>query len=268
MEPEELVRQGRLDEALAALTERVRKDPADPKLRVFLFQLLAVMGDWQRAMTHLNVAADLDPKAILMAEVCRPALNSEALRAEIFAGNRSPHLFGEPDEWVGWMVQANALAAQGHFGAAQELRQQALEAAPAIPGTINGQPFEWVMDSDGRLGPILEAIIEGRYFWVPFTCIRRLVVEEAQDLRDLVWVPAHFTWTNGGAAYGLIPTRYPGSESSSDPAVRLARKTEWLEKEGDLYVGLGQRMLTTDTAEVAILETRELVLGDQEEASA
>ncbi len=41
---EEDVRQGRLDEALAALQAAIRKAPADPKYRVLLFQLLSVMG--------------------------------------------------------------------------------------------------------------------------------------------------------------------------------------------------------------------------------
>jgi len=263
-DPRELVQQGQLDEALKELQNQVRSKPSDAALRVFLFQLLAIEGNWDRAMTQLNVAAELDPNVLLMAQVCRPALNCEALRAEIFAGKRTPHIFGEPEEWVGWMVQANALAAEGHYGAAQELRQQALEAAPANPGRVDDTPFEWLMDSDSRLGPILEAIIDGRYFWVPYACIHQVVIEEAQDLRDLVWAPANFVWANGGTGIGLIPTRYPGSEKSDDPAIRLARRTEWAEKEGELYLGLGQRVLATDAGDYDLLATRVIAFEIEE----
>ena len=75
--------------------------------------------------------------------------------------------------------------------------------------------FEWLADADSRLGPILEAVIDGRYFWVPLENIHQIVLEKPKDLRDVVWVPAEFMWRNGGTAVGLIPSRYPGSESST-----------------------------------------------------
>src|SRR5438552_15339828 len=65
---EESVRAGRLDEALADLQGQVRKKPADARLRTFLFQLLAVRGEWDRALTQLKVAAELDPSAMAMAK--------------------------------------------------------------------------------------------------------------------------------------------------------------------------------------------------------
>ena len=57
---EQAVREGDLDGALRNLQDQVRKEPSKAELRVFLFQLLAVMGQWERANTQLNVAvADL-----------------------------------------------------------------------------------------------------------------------------------------------------------------------------------------------------------------
>jgi len=260
-EPEQLVRQGNLAEALRLIEERIRKNPADAKLRVFLFQLLCVLGDWERAITQLNVAAEMDPKCMEMALVYRPVLNCEALRAEVFAGRHAPHVFGEPEEWVGWMVQANQLVAEGHFAASQELRDKALDAAPATAGVVDGKPFEWIMDNDPRLGPILEAYVDGRYFWVPFHRIRRVVTDKPADLRDKVWLPARFVWANGGTAVGFIPTRYPGSERSDDPGIRLAAKTDWVEREGELFLGKGQRMFATNDADYALLDVRAITLG-------
>src|SRR5207253_2369151 len=110
----------------------------DAKLRVFMFQLLAVTGQWERAATQLKVCNDQDPSTLLMAQVCGPALAAENLRAEIFAGKRSPLLLGEPAEWVGSLLQAHKHFADGHFEAAAELRDKAFEAAPATSGSING----------------------------------------------------------------------------------------------------------------------------------
>jgi type VI secretion system protein ImpE len=59
----------------------------------------------------------------------------------------------------------------------------------------------------------------------------------------------------------LIPSRYPASEASADPIIRLGRKTEWRELAPDTFVGLGQRMWATDAGEYPMLDTREIKLG-------
>ena len=263
-EAESLISKGDLRGALDKIQAEIRKQPDNAKFRIFLFQLLSVLGQWDRALTQLNVAAELDKANLLMAQVCREALSCEALRAEIFAGERSPLVFGEPEEWMVWLIQAVKLAAKGEFKAVEELRERAFELAPSIPGTIDGEKFEWISDADSRLGPILEAVIDGRYYWVPFSNISLMKIDKPEDLRDVVWAPANFIWKNGGNSVGLIPTRYSDSHSQDDPALQLARKTDWIEKEGNLFIGLGQRMLATDQGEYPLLECRNITLYQPE----
>ena len=52
--------------------EQVRSEPANAKLRVFLFQLLCVNGDWDRALSQLNVAGELDAGTPVMIYACGP----------------------------------------------------------------------------------------------------------------------------------------------------------------------------------------------------
>ena len=52
---EQSLRNGDPAEALVRLQEDVRANPADAKLRVFLFQLLCVVGQWERALNQLTV---------------------------------------------------------------------------------------------------------------------------------------------------------------------------------------------------------------------
>jgi len=255
------LRLGSLDDALRELKDEVRRNPADAKKRIFLFQLLAVTGDWGRALTQLDVLADLDPKALAMVQTYREALRCEALRAEVFAGRKSPVIFGDPPPWIARLVEAARLVAEGRYGASERLRQEAFEAADATPGSVDGAPFAWIADGDSRLGPVFEAIVAGRYYWVPVQNVTEVVLEEPADLRDLVWMPAYFTWANGGQSPALIPTRYPGSEASPDDPVRMARQTEWIEHEGDVVLGRGQRMLMTDRGEHALMDVRSIRLG-------
>jgi type VI secretion system protein ImpE len=288
MAADELLREGKLDEALAALTAEVRSKPADAKLRVFLFQLLAVQGNWERALTQLNVAGEMDPSTLAMVQTYREGIRCELLRAEIFAGKRSPLIFGQPDEWLALLIQAQRLAAEGKAQAAAELRDKAFEAAPATSGTIEiakhsgppapsrqGSPakeetttteFQWLADADSRLGPVLEAIVNGRYYWIPLHRLKQIDVEPPADLRDVVWMPAHFVWANGGDNVALIPTRYAGSERHPDPLIRLARKTDWQDAGGGLFVGQGQRMLASDSGEFSLMDVRQVSLNVADEA--
>ncbi len=267
MSAEQEIRDGRPEAALAALQDRVRQDPSNAKHRVFLFQLLSILGDWERALNQLNVAAELDAANLVMAQTYREALRCEALRAEVFSGKHSPMVMGKPAQWVALVMEALRLTAQGAQARSQALREEAFEAAPATSGTIDDQPFEWIADADPRLGPLLEVIVNGNYYWVPFERIHLIQIEEPADLRDLVWTPAQFTWANGGDAVGLIPTRYPGSEASDDSAVRMARKTQWREQDADLCTGLGQRLLATDRGEFPLMDVRRITLIVSEGAS-
>ncbi len=260
---ERAVRDGDLDAALRLLQEHVRSRPSDVRPRIFLFQLLSVLGQWDRALTQLNVAAELDATALAMAQMYREALQCEMLRAGVFAGKKAPLVLGQPDEWLALLIESLLTGgdASPHAAAqARSLRERAFEAAPTTAGSIDGVPFEWIADGDMRLGPVCEVVLNGRYYWVPFTRIARIDIEAPVDLRDVVWMPAHLTFANGGDAVAVIPTRYPGSESSADPRVRLARKTEWHEAAPEVFHGLGQRVLTTDAGEHPVMDVRTIVL--------
>jgi type VI secretion system protein ImpE len=257
---EEALRKGDLDAALSELQAEVRKRPADFRLRTFLFQLLCVRGEWNRALTQLNVAGELDASALLMVQTYREALRCEVYRAEVFSGKRLPMSLGEPDAWFAPLVQSLSVASEGHREEAARLRAAAFEGAPEVSGAFNGQPFAWIADGDARIGPCLELVLSGRYYWVPFHRIRTLIFDAPTDLRDLVWMPAQIIWANGGEAVALIPTRYPGSEAAADTALRLARRTDWQQQSEDVYFGLGQRAFITDSQEFALLDARRIDL--------
>jgi len=255
---QESLRAGRLDEALAHLQAQVRKEPGDARHRVFLFQLLAVLGRWERALTQLQAAGELDSTMMPMVGTYRQALAAEAVRAAVFAGRESPSLVGEPQEWMAWIVEASRLTAAGDHARAGELRARAFEEAPPTPGEMDGARFEWIADADGRLGPLLEVILRGRYTWLPLQRVRAIRLEAPADLRDLVWTPAFFTLETGAELPGLIPTRYPGSEQSDDPQIRLSRRTEWAELGAGTgcWAGTGQRTLATDQGDRPLLDVR------------
>ena len=255
---EELVAAGEPQAALAVLQAQIRVQASDAKLRVFLFQLLCVLGQWDRALKQLDVCGEMDDANLAMVATYRDAVQSEPLRTAVFDGHTTPMVVGRPDGWLASLIESLRAEGRGDTALASRLRADALEAAVPVSGRLNGEPFAWVADADSRLGPVLEAVIEGQYRWVPFEALSKVVIDAPTDLRDLVWAPAHLTLANGAELIALLPVRYPAL-ASSDEAMLLARGTDWLDTGNGQFHGIGQRLFVTDAAEVGMLDVRELI---------
>jgi type VI secretion system protein ImpE len=256
-EIESLIREGEVAKAITVAKDGARSHPSKPEYRRLLFDLFCVSADWQRALTQLRVYSELASDEKLL-KVFGDLIHCENLRADIFAGNKTPVVMGEPEEWIGSLIKSNELAAKGQFEAAGELREKAFEGAQPVAGTINGEAFEWLGDADARLGPVIEIILNGQYKWLPIHQIQSMTLGEPAELLDLVWAQTEFTWTNGGQGVGFIPVRYPGTEAAGDEAMLLSRKTDWKAVEEGFEFGLGQREISTNEADYALLDVREI----------
>ena len=138
-----LIREGNLAGAMAGAKDLVRKQPAVAAHRVLLFQLFTVDGEWDKALTQLEVVGELDKLALPMVQAYREVLRCEALRASVFAGQRSPMVFGDPEPWVALLLEALRASAAGKYAEAAALREQVFEQAPATAGSLDGEPFEF-----------------------------------------------------------------------------------------------------------------------------
>ena len=248
-----------LAETLAKLQNQIRVDASNGKLRTHLFQLLCVMGNWKRALSQLQLCAQLDAKALPMAQTYREAIRCELFRNEVFAGKRTPQIMGQPPAWIGSMIEALKHDGAGDKAAAAALRAKAMDEAEPKGCTIDGVTCEWIADGDSRLGPVCEVIANGQYYWLPFESCKGIIVEAPADLRDLVWAPAELLLPNEGRVPALIPTRYAGTaESTAANAddLKQSRSTEWIEQYEDVWFGVGQRLWTSDVGDHPLLNTR------------
>lgn len=252
---------GDLASQLAELQSQIKANASDAKLRIHLFQLLCVMGNWTRALSQLQLCGQMEAKSLPMAQTYREAIRCEVFRTQVFSGQRSPQIMGTPPAWIGSLIEALKHDASGDKSAAAELRAKAMDEAEPKACTIDGVACEWIADGDSRIGPVCEVIANGQYYWLPFESCSGISIEAPSDLRDLVWAPAELLLPNEGRVPALIPARYPGTaESAADNADQLkqSRITEWIEQGEDVWFGLGQRLWTSDVGEHPLLNTRML----------
>jgi type VI secretion system protein ImpE len=257
---DQLLRSGDLDGARAALVEAVRARPSDERARMFLFQLLAVTGEWDKAKRQLAALAQLSAEAQMLSVAYGQAIDAEAERAAVFAGTaRARQHVASP--WAEGVLDALEHFAAGRIAQGEAAREAAFDAAPETPGSADGDAFDWIADADARFGPTFEAIIGGRYGLQPFDQVDRIESEGVRDLRDTVWYPVQIFFRTGQSVAALLPARYPGSEASANSAERLARVTSWIALPWG-ETGVGQHLWSLSTGEDRdLLSIRRLTFG-------
>lgn len=230
MEAERLYKEGKLGEAIASLQEELRSNPHDVPRRTFLFELLLFKGEFDRARKQLDVIETADPASYLGTAYHKQLLGAEERRQEMFKKGTIP---------------------------------EREEEEKSVSGTLNGEPFENLSDSDSRIGPRLEMFAGGQYVWIPLSDLSVVRISPPKLLRDLYWASAEVESRErieDEAKEVLLPAMAALSWQSNDEAVQLGRVTEWWETESGDEIPAGQKILFVDDEEIPFLEVRELII--------
>lgn len=257
------LQEGDLDAALSKAKIAVRDNPADIEARAQLFQMFCINGEWDRAKAQLEALMQAGQEEHPIWMQFAMLLRLEERRREIYANGEVPTIVGEPEDWMAAFGKSFGMHQSGDIEGAQALRDQALEDAPATPCVIGEREVPWLMDGDARLGPMLEAILptEGDYVWIPFSRLGSFRIEKPSQLNHLIWVPAHFVWSDGKTLHGFVPVRYIGSEAAGEPDISLARKTDWDDRGDGIFEGRGQKVLMSAEDDFPVLDIREARFG-------
>ena len=217
---------GRVSDAIAVLGSWLRDNPTDISQRTFLFELLCVAGQYDRAEKQLSVLSQGSKEAQLGATLYLAALHAERDRNELFRSQSFPKS----------------------------------EASDQLSGVANGKPFTSFRDADPDIGARLEVYAAGAYLWIPLRHIASIAVDPPKHLRDTIWPTAmvqtgpSFKGTELGQV--IIPSIYPFSWKDSDESVWLGRSTVWgADDEGREYP-CGQKIFLVDGEELPLLELR------------
>ena len=231
MNPQDLFKAGKLNEAVSSLSEQLRHNPEDSKSRTFLFELLCFSGDYDRAGRQLDVLAGAGPQSEMGALAYRGLLTATKTRQDIYSERNPPASATEPPGDV-------------------------------VKGDLNGRPFMSLVDADPRIGSNLEVFAAGSYILIPYSLLSSVEVSPPRRLRDLLWIPAVIRTTsafqNRDLGETLLPALTPFAAKHASDAVRLGRETVWEEGDTGELCPVGQKILLVDGEEMPILELRTL----------
>ena len=244
---DELFASGDIQGARAELINQVRSEPGSVPVRMFLFQLFSLTGEWKRAKAQLDTLAKLDPELQMLSVAYSQCIAAEIDRESVFTGETDMPILSKAD----WGPELSKTL-KSFFNKADGAAEKLLELQNNVPdckGTANdGMTFDWISNADPRIGPATEAIISGRYGLVPFADLETLEIHRPSDLRDTIWAQAEFGLIKGAKISGYIPVRYAGSHNSDDSAVVMGRTTVWAENNG-LETAMGHNILAMSDGE-------------------
>lgn len=266
-----------LDARLEDVQGLIRREPAVAGHRWNLFQLLCVTEQWGRAIQQLQVFAQLNPQQAQVAQAYRDLIRAERWRAKVMSGLAEPGFVVDALAWMTGLAESLRLDAIGQHDAADDLRKASLDEAQLVGGVGADHSFDWIADSDSRLGPVCEVITAGRYRWLPFADIAAWEIARPSALIDFVWAPCLLTLADGTKIRGCMPARFPvvdGEDrgSATLDALRLGKTTIWTNVSKTGVIAQGCKTWTTSTGDIGLFElnfcrfSRETELGIAERA--
>lgn len=266
---------------LAHAEQRVREQPTQPEHRWTMVELLCTLCQWERALVQLQAWVRFAPEGAARAHLTRGLIQAEAQRVQVFLGQKSPGVVVDFPPWMAQLAQAIAYNAQGLHEKADDCRQQALAAAPVRAGhcqwadrkqqseTLQETNFEWLADSDTRLGPVCEVMTAGAYRWMAFSDVASVQMTPPQHALDLIWLPARLQLhgaapsTAGKTLHVYLPARscwtsVPHTPDNSQQAMLRSRLTAWSEVGESGIFSTGQKTWMSTDIDWPLLDVREV----------
>src|SRR5580698_8651212 len=154
----ELLREGKLADALTAANAEVRKAPSDLGARILLAEMLVFSGNLERADVLLDAASTIDPSTAVVVAEFRQLIRADMARRQLFRDGRVPELLSDPTE-VQRLQLAALVALRANDPEEAAKNAAAAEAArPPTPGFHNDKPFDDLRDADDLLAGNFEEL--------------------------------------------------------------------------------------------------------------
>ena len=259
---DELFKAGRLSDAIAAATGRVKSAPGDAVSRLFLAEMLVMAGDLERADKQLDAAMAQQAEMAVSIGLFRQLLRGEADRRRLFTDGPLPRFYS-PDAQGDAKLRLEAIVClrTGKSGEAKELVDQADRQRRPVRAAIGGREIDDLRDLDDCIGGNLEVLTaNGTYYWLPWELLCSVEFRPPRRSRDLIWRSASLVLADGTTAEVYIPALYVPHPACVDESLLMGRSTDWLTLDGGVVRGAGQRMLLLGSDAQAILSIVEPIV--------
>jgi len=259
----ELLAAGRLNDAIQAMNDEVKRNPTDIQRRGFLAELLCASGRLDRADAQLEVILQQDPKAAVTIALLRQLIRADTARRDFYTAGRVPEFLDVPPPYLQNYVEATIHVRENRPAEALRLIEQAEEQRPRVKGSCNGKSFEDLRNLDDVTAAVIEVLTStGKFYWIPLDRVQSIEFRKPERLRDLIWRRTLMSVAGGPDGEVFVPATYcPGTGEVSEAAL-LGRVTEWQGGDRAPMRGVGQVCFLVDDDSVSIMDMTTVTIGD------
>lgn len=259
----ELLAAGRLNEAIQAMNDEVKRNPTDIQRRGFLAELLCASGRLERADAQLEVILQQDPKAAVTIALLRQLIRADTARRDFYTAGRLPEFLDLPPPYLQTYVEATIHARENRPADALRLIEQAEEQRPRIKGSCDGKPFDDLRNLDDVTAAVFEVLTStGKFYWIPVERVQSIEFRKPERLRDLIWRRAAMSVSGGPDGEVFLPATYCAGSAEVSEAALLGRVTEWQGGDTAPMRGVGQVSFLVGDDSVSIMDMTTLTIGD------
>lgn len=260
----ELLEEGKLNEAIQAMNDEVKRNPTDIQRRSLLAEILCVSGRLDRADAQLEVILQQDSKAALGVALMRQMIRADTARRDFYSAGRLPEFVDVPPPYVQKYIQASIHAREKRLGEAKQLLDQAEAERPRVKGSCNGRPFDDLRDLDDVTAAVFEVLTStGKYYWIPVERVRSIEFRKPERVRDLIWRRAAMSVESGPDGEVFLPATYFPSNGEVDEKALLGRVTEWRGGDAEPMRGVGQVSFLVGDESVPIMQMQAVTFEEK-----
>ena len=266
----DLLAGGRLADAVAQASARVRTAPSDHAARTLLAELLCLQGEFDRAEAQLAVVAQQTVDRPVAIARLRHLIRAAVAREAWFAEGAVPSLAEAPTPLQRIAIELAVATREGDAGRAAALLEQAEAARPKVSGVADGVAFDDWRDACDRCAWFLDILTQdGGYIWIDPATVAGLRFTPAARPVDLLWREARMALRDGRVAEIVVPAQYPrlgaaGATAGAGDVHRLAQQTDWCDLPGGASAGIGQRLWLMGEEGRSLLDLAEVTFAAPE----
>ncbi|MGH1470076.1 MAG: type VI secretion system accessory protein TagJ [Cellvibrionaceae bacterium] len=258
--------EGNLTKAVEKISEEVKNAPSSVSKRAFLIELLCFVGDWERADKQLNTLLSLDEKSALTVGTWRQLIRAAQARDDVFQRGAMPDVIELPTERIQAALKLLILDKEGNSNECESQLNTMMTFNDKNEFSINNKTVSDWRDLDDVNSNILELLgTNGKYFWVDFEQVESIEFDTPRRPLDLLWRKASIALKSGTTGEVFVPAIYPSQKN--DDALKLGRKTDWIE-ENNIVKGLGLRTWLVGDEAISLMDVESIQLLSEVEATA
>lgn len=257
-----------LEGAIQAGIAHVKSKPTDMTARTFLFELMIMAGEFDRAEKQLDVLGQQDANALLGTQIYRQCIACEKKRQKVFNSDAVPDFITAKPAYTQLLLDSILDLRNGNVAGAREKLDQSEAERPANAGKLNGErEFQDFRDYNDLTASVLEVFLKGEYLWIPLEFVRKIELTPPKSLRDVCWAQGTIEMLDGTNGEIHLPALYNNSAKHEDGAIRLGKATDWTDAGEDIFLGAGTRLFWFDgenapISDVQILEFNSISVGE------